>query len=185
MLNSIAYSLGRLYGRLPTPARVIAIGLLLFAFVWALSPSGERPESETHAVMPSQVDPKQARLAALTPEQRIEEEKNAAMEAAEKRRKDDAIQRASSGAIVLKKSMRDPDSFKLESALVINGTGAVCYDYRAKNGFGGTNVGHAVLSADGKQFRTSEMEGFTKMWNKECAHKSGTETATAIRWFVL
>lgn len=38
MLKSIAYSLGRLYGRFPTPARVIAIGLLVFAFVWALSP---------------------------------------------------------------------------------------------------------------------------------------------------
>jgi len=185
MLKSIAYSLGRLYGRLPTPARVIVIGLLLFAFVWALSLSGKRPESESHVATPSQGDSKQARLAALTPEQRIEEGKKAAIEAAEKKINDDAIQRASSGAIILKKSMRDPDSFKLESALVINGTGAVCYDYRAKNGFGGTNVGHAVLSADGKQFRTSEMDGFTKIWNKECANKSGTEAATAIRWFVL
>lgn len=185
MLKSISYSLGRLYGRLPTPARVIAIGLLLFTLVWALYPSGKRPESETLVVSPLQSDPKQARLAALTPEQRIEEEKKAAMEAAEKKRKHAAIQQASAGAIILKKSMRDPDSLKLESALVINGTGAVCYEYRAKNGFGGMNVGHAVLSADGKQFRTSEMDGFTKMWNKECANKSGTEAATAIRWFVL
>lgn len=184
MLKSIAYSFGRLYGRLPTPARAIAVGLLLLAFVWMLLPSGERPGPEMQGATPQQTDLKQAR-AALTPEQRIEEEKKTAIEAAEKKRTDDAIQRASSGAIVLKKAMRDPESFKLESALVIDGTGAVCYDYRAKNGFGGTNVGHAVLSADGKHFRTSEMDGFTKLWNKDCANKSGTEAATAIRWFVI
>lgn len=81
--------------------------------------------------------------------------------------------------------MRDPESFKLESALVINGTGAVCYDYRARNGFGGLNVGHAVLSPDGKTFKTNEEDGFTKLWNKECVNKTGKEVATAIRWFAL
>jgi hypothetical protein len=40
------------------------------------------------------------------------------------KRQDKAVRRAAVGAIMLKKSMRDPDSFKLESALVINGTGA-------------------------------------------------------------
>jgi hypothetical protein len=49
----------------------------------------------------------------------------------------------------------------------------------------GVNVGHAVLSADGKHFKTNEENGFTKLWNKECANKSGTEAATAIRWFAL
>jgi hypothetical protein len=103
-----------------------------------------------------------------------------------KRKKDDAaIQRATAGAITLKKSMRDPDSFKLESALVIEGTGAVCYEYRAKNGFGGTNVGQAVLASDGKNFRSSTMDGFSRLWNKECAGKKGTDAATAIRWFAL
>ena len=104
---------------------------------------------------------------------------------AAKKKQDEAVQRATVGAIALKKTMRDPESFKLKSALVIDGTGAVCYDYRAKNGFGGMNVGHAVLSSDGKSFKTSEMDGFTKLWNKECANKSGTEAATAIRWFAL
>ncbi len=106
-------------------------------------------------------------------------------QAAAKKKEDEAVQRATVGAVALKKAMRDPESFKLESALVINGTDAVCYDYRAKNGFGGMNVGHAVLSADGKRFKTSEMDGFAKLWNKECAGKSGTEVAAAIRWFAL
>ena len=106
-------------------------------------------------------------------------------QAAAKKKQDEAVQRATVGAVALKKAMRDPESFKLESALVIEGTGAVCYGYRAKNGFGGMNMGHAVLSSDGKTFKTDEMNGFTKLWNKECADKSGTEAATAIRWFAL
>ncbi|MGB8339650.1 MAG: hypothetical protein WCD07_10560 [Burkholderiales bacterium] len=105
--------------------------------------------------------------------------------AAIRKQEDATVQRATVGAVTLKKIMRDPESFKLESALVIDGSGAVCYDYRAKNGFGGTNVGHAVLSGDGKLFKTSDMDGFTRLWNKECAGKRGTEAATAIRWFAL
>lgn len=95
------------------------------------------------------------------------------------KKEDEAMQRAVFGAMTLKKTMRDPDSFKLESALVIDGTGAVCYDYRAKNGFGGTNVGHAVLASNGKTFKTNEMDGFTHLWNKQCANKRGTEVEAA------
>ena len=106
-------------------------------------------------------------------------------ELAVKKKEDAATQRAAAGAVLLKKAMRDPDSFKLESALVIDGSGAVCYNYRAKNGFGGVDRGHAVLSTDGKRFKTDDMDGFTTLWNKECANKSGSETATAINWFTL
>lgn len=106
-------------------------------------------------------------------------------ELATKKKKDEAVQRAAAGAVMLKKTMRDPDSFKLESALVINGSGAVCYEYRAKNGFGGINPGQAVLSADGKKFKSDEMDGFVALWNKECTDKPGTQTATAINWLAL
>lgn len=110
----------------------------------------------------------------LTPEQ-----------AEARKKKDEAIQRASIGAIALKKATRDPEGFKLESAFVIEGTGVVCYSYREKNEYGGVNVASAILSADGKRFKTNVEDGFTKLWNKECANKSGTEVATAIRWFAL
>lgn len=85
------------------------------------------------------------------------------------------------GAILLKKAMRDPDSFKLESAIVTD-IGAACYEYRTKNGFGGVNASMAVLSKDGIKFRTDEMDGFTSLWNKECAGRAGTDATTAIRW---
>lgn len=104
---------------------------------------------------------------------------------ADRKKKDLYIQRASIGAIALKKASREPEDFKLESAFVIENTGAVCYSYREKNEFGGVNIGSAVLSADGKQLKTYEENGFSKLWNKECANKTGTEAATAIRWFAL
>lgn len=142
---------------------VIILGAIIISAFSSIFSSSKDTKSTAAAVPPPE-----------TPEQ-----------AATRKQKDAAVQRATAGAVALKKAMRDPDGFKLESALVIDGSGAVCYDYRAKNGFGGTNVGHAVFSGDGKTFKTSEMDGFTRLWNKECAGKSGTEAATAIRWFAL
>lgn len=84
---------------------------------------------------------------------------------------------------MLKQAMRDPDSFKLSQALVIDGTGAVCYEYRARNGFGGMNVGHAVISPDGKTFKAENDSGYRALWNKECANKEGLDAADAINWF--
>lgn len=93
------------------------------------------------------------------------------------------MQRAAAGAVLLKKAMRNPDSFQLESAVVVDGTNAVCYEYRAQNGFGGMNVGRAFISSDGQQFLMSEprTDGFDAIWNRECANKSGTNAATLIR----
>lgn len=97
---------------------------------------------------------------------------------------DAAVNRAAIGARMLKKAMRNPDSFKLESALVMD-DGAVCYTYRAQNGFGGMTRGHAALAADGKRFLNDNMDGFTRLWNRVCADKSGIEAATGINWFAL
>lgn len=52
-----------------------------------------------------------------------------------------AIADAANGALAIRGTMRDPDSFKLASMLIVPKTGTVCYEYRAKNGFGGTDVG--------------------------------------------
>jgi len=55
---------------------------------------------------------------------------------------------AISVAVTLKGAMRTPESFKLYSALLM-ANGAVCYDYRAQNGFGGMNRERAVLTTAG------------------------------------
>jgi hypothetical protein len=84
-----------------------------------------------------------------------------------------AFQRAVAGAKQLKSSMRNPDSFVLGETLVM-GDAAVCYDYRSQNGFGGMSADQAVLSPKG-QFKSDESSGFTSLWNKECASKTGTD----------
>jgi hypothetical protein len=94
-------------------------------------------------------------------------------EQAEKQKKDARFYQAVLGAKQLRDSMRNPDSFKLSQVLMMD-DGAVCYQYRAQNGFGGLNVGHAVLSPKG-QFKANESAGFRGLWNKECAGKTGTD----------
>ena len=73
----------------------------------------------------------------------------------------------------LRASMRNPDSFKLTKALLMN-SGTVCYEFRSQNGFGGMNSGHAVLLPTGK-FLTDEISGGTALWNKECAGITGAD----------
>jgi len=96
---------------------------------------------------------------------------------------DSRIAGAATIARILKKSMRDPDSFKLESVLIMDTTGSVCYKYRARNGFNGLNVEQAVLSSKGK-FKTSDMDGFTSLWNRECAHKTGSEEVQNVSFLL-
>jgi hypothetical protein len=49
------------------------------------------------------------------------------------------------GARLLRRAMRDPDSLKFEIVSDM-ADGSVCYTYRARNGFGGMNIGQAVMT---------------------------------------
>lgn len=115
---------------------------------------------------------KQEPIKSQTPAEKAAEEKESAR-----------VSSAATFAVMLKRSMRDPDSFNLNSVLIIDKTGAICYEYRARNGFNGLNVGQAVLSPRGT-FKTSEMSGFSPIWNKECAHKTGTEEVQAVSFLL-
>ena len=108
----------------------------------------------------------------------VEETETSSTELAAKQREEAVFQLAVLGAKHLRDSMRNPDSFKLAEVLMMD-NGAVCYTYRAQNGFGGVNVGSAVLSRTG-QFRTNETSGFRTLWNKECANKTGKDKTRAI-----
>jgi hypothetical protein len=101
----------------------------------------------------------------------------------QKKTKDEQqFQFAVSGAKKLMDAMRNPDSFKLSSALFMD-DGAICYEYRAQNGFGGMNVGRAVLTAKGI-IKTNEMEGGSKLWNRECANKSGYDNTWKVNYAI-
>lgn len=81
------------------------------------------------------------------------------------------------GAITLRKAMRNPDSFKVSQALQTS-EGSVCYIYRAQNGFGGMNVGHAVVFQN--HLIDESGIGFSDVWSRECNRKMGTERAAEV-----
>ena len=115
-------------------------------------------------------------LSKLSPEQKARDA--AALGA--KRQADEAkalgetrFQLAVLGAKELRDSARDPDSFKLTEALLMVDN-AVCYNFRAKNGFGGYGRGAAVLSPNGTVL-ASGSSGFEALWRKECKGKLGDD----------
>jgi hypothetical protein len=61
--------------------------------------------------------------------------------------------------------------------------GAVCYQYRARNGFGGMNVEQAVMNPK-LQFRTSEQPGFARLWNRHCANRDGEDRTSVVNPFI-
>lgn len=83
--------------------------------------------------------------------------------------------RAQTLVLLIRKTLRNPDSFKAESVLVTDAL-SVCATYRAENGFGGMNREQAVMSADKTKALNSNERGFTALWNAECAGKTGLET---------
>jgi hypothetical protein len=101
---------------------------------------------------------------------------------ASKKKANDGVQRATLGAKALKKTIANAARTQLESARVID-TGAICYEYRTLNNFGGYINGKAVLTAEGKQLVHSEMSGFGPLWESECAKARGTEVAASINWY--
>lgn len=97
----------------------------------------------------------------------------------------DGPMRAEIGAQIIRDSMRDPDSFRLITAQVINDSGSVCYTYRSKNGFGGYVSGLAVFPASSPIPMLSNEQGFHDIWQKECFLKPSKDYAAAIRMFSL
>ena len=142
-------------------AWILIVGSLTVTLVLGLSSSGSQPPAPPE-----------------TPEQVAAREKA-----------DEGVQRATAGARWLKKTMRDPASFKLETAFVRSGGNRlICYEYRAKNGFGGTNIKNAILAADltwvQQASDTDTWNRFAKLWNKECINQNGTDVARLIQPFL-
>lgn len=94
-------------------------------------------------------------------------------EQAEKQKQQATLVVAAEGAKRLRDAMRNPDSFRPAQALIMNDQ-AVRYEFRSQNGFGGFNVGHAVLSPSG-ELKTNETSGFYALWDRECADKKGAD----------
>ena len=138
-----------------TSTGTIVIGCVFAVFVFGLVKACGDMSDRQEAATSSEA----ARRAALTPEQRVAEDAKAAeMERAQSL--------AGAGAKQLKASMRDPDSFKLVSALKSPFAKAICYTYRSRNGFGGMNVEQAILVEDSNEIFTGDRA--VGHWGKYC-----------------
>ncbi len=89
------------------------------------------------------------------------------------------LAKANVAVAALKASLRNPDSLVLDSVFLITETAAVCIEYRAQNGFGGTNREIAVFAPDGTAKNGSD-DQVRRLWNKECAKKPGRELRHVI-----
>lgn len=86
----------------------------------------------------------------------------------------------------LKARTEDPQSFKLQSALMMS-DGSACFTYRAKNSFGTevTSFAVAFIGTNPRvptMFKDVDGKPFLEAWNERCAHKTGEDlTPTIIR----
>lgn len=156
-----------------TPRTVVYLVLGGLA-IWActsiygcVSDSGRKFEAE-----------KQARQAA-------EEAKPPEVKEAERRKKAEEMAgnlRAIAGAKALLAAAHDPKALTWDSVWVVTGTNAVCYAFRAINGFGARRKSEAVLSRDGKTLKSERDSGYAQLHNKECAGQTaGNERVEMIR----
>jgi hypothetical protein len=83
--------------------------------------------------------------------------------------------RARRGRDALRQAMRDPASFS--ATAVVTSPGAICYTYRARNGFGGMNAGNAVLPVGSSQVVASETPGFDQLWREHCDGKPAQDVS--------
>ena len=75
------------------------------------------------------------------------------------------------GILALQNAMRNPDSFQLVDILAMP-NGALCYSYRAQNGFGGMDLDHAAV------FNGTLS---TKSWDAKCAGRTGKDITGKVR----
>lgn len=90
------------------------------------------------------------------------------------------IRMATMAAELVHRNLRNPDSFKLHSVLVTE-KGAVCYEYRAQNGFGGMNLEHGVVDQKRSVFTIEGQEDFEPAWNRACRNKEGDDITSEVK----
>jgi hypothetical protein len=99
------------------------------------------------------------RLMKAASEEKVEKEKIAATA---------RLYAISFGQTAVKESLRDPDSVQWKWKAVNLDNGALCYLYRAKNGFGGYDEDGTVIH-NGKAYNS------TSQWNKLCGKSANYE----------
>jgi hypothetical protein len=84
-------------------------------------------------------------------------------------------EREALGVVKLQQTLLDPDSLRFDEVFVAY-DGTVCFSYRARNGFGGYGVGHAVLIS-----KTESLSNDADTYNKYCAGKFGWDDSKILK----
>jgi hypothetical protein len=82
---------------------------------------------------------------------------------------------AAKGALIVQSEMRNPESFQLVTVGDMQ-SGALCYVYRAQNGFGGMNPGHATYVKN-----VVIVDGTEIAWKKICVGKPGADITAKVQ----
>lgn len=142
----------------------IVAGFFVLVLVMMIVQSQQRQEAQV-----TKAQAEQARIAALTPEQR-------AADAAAKKRTQEreakgevAFQRAQQAAIAIRKSANDPASIQWDDVGYTE-AGAVLIEYRGRNAFNALVKNLAVVTPDGNLAAGSERDdAVVKLYNKHIA----------------
>lgn len=120
-------------------------------------------------LLPQPPAPTPAQIAVAKVQQAAAQAQEAAANAA-KGKQDQEFTVVVLGAMELRKAMRNPASFQI--ALAKRMPKAVCYEYRSQNGFGGMNVGHAVMT---NEALLTSGDAMLQAWDRDCAKQSGRD----------
>lgn len=136
-MREVMFQMGKLFGRLPMLARWAVVLLIAAGLVRSCTPSSPPPKTAEQ-------------IAAEQKAQELAAEARA-QEAAKNAKEEAQFELVFSLTRTLKQRMRDPDSFKIESAAMMS-SGDICFVYRARNGFGGYNREAAVYQSKKNTF---------------------------------
>lgn len=150
----LAYELGKAVGRKPRAAAFIA--LLAGIAVWL-------------AVESSPATPR-ATISAPTPTAPAKAKPTTA---------DLELQQAVVAGKLLKRSMKDPSSFRVDEFVIYPG-GNACYVYAARNSFNANLQGRAVFDGSRLWVQEQDKAAFTKAWNQICTRGNGTHLASGL-----
>lgn len=113
---------------------------------------------------------------------RQETEAAKAKVAQQKSNDDQRTSRALTFARLIRKGAHDPASVEFDKVFLMNGSQAICYEYRGRNGFNALRKANALINNKG-EIKTESSPGFATAWNRECAGKNGDDLTAAANMY--
>lgn len=93
-------------------------------------------------------------------------------------RQDERANLAITYARLIRKQAHDPDSVEFTSVFMSYESNAICYRYRARNGFNALRQEAFMIMSKG-ELKDESSKGFSTAWNRDCVNKNGQEARAA------